>query len=354
VATVLVEVTDLHLSVRRPQRRTDRDWMATQRSKLDAVAAVCQSVVVDGRKGADALLIPGDLFHVWDGRAIPRRLDLWVIDFFIGLGIPVLAIPGNHDMKNFRREALRDHPYGILQASGAIRDVCWPECLTVGEDPPVVVTGKEYSPDGPGDWLESLRGGEWADMVRRRARSEDPGKVGIVAMTHCFWGPEESQAFGQVVHGIDRLDRTGIDCMFYGDPHTFDGVVTRRLSGREVSLVGTGAMIRGALSGEEVARKPAIAIAAFWPDGSHKVVTSFLPCREASEVFDVEGKREEISRARMLGGFRGLLGESASSGSAESRLVEILGSDAPPLVRSRCEMHLSAARAAILEGEGDG
>lgn len=327
MATTIVGVSDPHWSDRKPRRRKDEDFQATQLEKLSLVLKVCTKVKRGGTIGAAAVVFAGDLFHYPSGPRISRRLDGDLAIKLREFPCPRFCIPGNHDMEGDRPEALRNHPYGALCASGVLEDIMWPKFAVVG-DPPVLIVGLEYRLEGPIPWLNQMRETEAIYKLRERE-----GAVGCLAMTHCFWGPADGESHGEVVVGHRNVVGTGIDVMLYGHPHSFDGIV--EVEG--CHIVGPGSLIRGTIAEHDVTRKPAIMVATFTEKG-HKVETAPIPVRPAEDVLNLEAAKREKKVKEANEAFVDALASMEHTGKSSDELLDEAASSGTPanvVARSR-------------------
>jgi DNA repair exonuclease SbcCD nuclease subunit len=101
---------DLHITNKNPDNRLDA-FPLTQRHKIDNIFDVAQE------EGVKAILQPGDLFDHYHMPDIVKRE--WIL-YFREKGIPVLTIPGQHDMR-YHSSNIENTPMGVLDASEAVR-----------------------------------------------------------------------------------------------------------------------------------------------------------------------------------------------------------------------------------------
>ena len=64
-----------------------------------------------------AILQPGDFFNTFK---VSKYLMRYWIKFFKRYNIPILTVPGQHDMR-FHSSDIEDTPMGVLEAAGVIR-----------------------------------------------------------------------------------------------------------------------------------------------------------------------------------------------------------------------------------------
>lgn len=297
MATVILGIVDPHWNDHRPRSRKDADWWSTQYQKMQKVYELAEGVQWEGETcRAAAIVIGGDLFHQFKGKLITDNLRGNVASMLRESPVPIYAIAGNHDMEHNRlSDAMDHHPFGVLAKSGVFKTVHWPEYHVIGNDPEVLLVGKEYTPEGPKEWLDTLR---YTGALKRR--KAELGIQRCVCLTHCFWGPTDGVHYEAPVVGHQAVLGTGIDTMLYGDPHTDDGVFVLHDEDGQKFVTGPGALIRGTIAESDVEREPKIAVMGFNPDGTHKTVNVPIPHRPASEVFDFEShgrqkKQKEIT-----------------------------------------------------------
>jgi hypothetical protein len=267
--------------------RTDTDWVQTQLLKITNLHRLAEKIQLDGRVGADGILHAGDLFHQPKGELISRRVDIWLAKKLNESLFIWDTIPGNHDMKGHRLDSLETHPYGSLVAAGLINQVTWPNYVVRGSDPPVIVTGKEFVPEGPGPWLKFL-----ADTRELYTIKNQVGEnAKCVALTHGWWGPTETTNRGEPVTPHDAVK--GIDAMVYGHPHTLDGITYVQDETSNIPIIGPGAFIRGTIAEHDVNRKPQIAVLVFKSNAPSQVMLVAVPHEPPEKVFNLEGRKRQ-------------------------------------------------------------
>lgn len=218
--TTLIEgLADTHFTEKKPRSRKD-NYQETVLRKLTDVINLASSIRWEGKtRKVDALVIAGDIFHQPQGKLISRKLDYRIISKLSTSPVPILAILGNHDKDHDREDSIEDHPLGSLVAANIITLVHWPEYRVIGTDPPVIITGRQYTIDGPGTWLDHLKeSGELRDL-KEKLSEERQKQVQTLVLTHCYWGPNDGALRGDPIVGHRRLLGTGVDVCSYGHPH---------------------------------------------------------------------------------------------------------------------------------------
>lgn len=101
-----IDTGDWHVRPDRPRCRRDVDWMGTQRRVLEAIRD--EALL---RKAA--VLAAGDVFH--RGVVNPETMRM-LMDVFIGSGVEVYIMAGNHDLPYHSWGQERDSSFGLLWA----------------------------------------------------------------------------------------------------------------------------------------------------------------------------------------------------------------------------------------------
>lgn len=295
MCTSIVGLCDLHLSERKPSGRKDSDYVETQFGKLRHVFQLARGFNwKDKSLKADAITIAGDIWHQASGKRISHHFVGRVVEEFKKAPCPIFVIPGNHDMEFNRMEDLDNHPFGVLVKAGVVQMVAWPKYALVGTNPKVLITGREYTLDGPGKWLNGLRESE----MLLRLKQEHEAKAYV--LTHCFWGPGDATHQGmEPIVGHLNVSNTGIDVLVNGHPHEDRGVVLVQSATGSHQIVEPGAMMRGSISSIDIERKPKFALSVFLDSGEVNTVTVEIPHQPFSEVFEVEKhveKKQSLDR----------------------------------------------------------
>jgi hypothetical protein len=294
MTTILTSIADPHWCEGRPISRTDTDWIKTQTQKIENVFNVSSEIEIRKQKGSSGLLIPGDLFHLPKGPRISRRLDRWLSQTLRFSPCPIFAIPGNHDMQGHHLDSLNNHPYGCLEAAGLITSVIWPNYMLVGEDPLVMVTGKQFVPEGPGFWLQMLREEETLVHFKKELEQQHQKPVFVVAMSHGYWGSQKGSYYGEPVVPYSDVYGTGIDIMLISHDHACHGVnVVEGDRGAFQWVVGSGALVRGTISEKDLRREPKMAVLGLNSHGDHEIFLVTIPHLPVEEVFALEEKAKE-------------------------------------------------------------
>jgi Icc-related predicted phosphoesterase len=345
MATIILGITDTHWTEKRPRSRTDPNFKNTQARKIKDLFRLAKQIKMPGQSqsGATAIVHSGDLFHQPYGKLISRRLDTWIIPLLRESPVPLYAIPGNHDMKAHRQESLEDHPYGVLLADDIIKQATWPTYYVVGDNPPVIITGREFTPQGPKPWLDNLRVN--SDLINlKKSLSESTGKkVQTLALTHCWWGPVDGVNRGEPLVGYNSVADTGIDIMMYGHPHTMDGINKIQDSFGQSLIIGPGAFIRGTLAEHDVNRQPMINVMFFYEDGTHSALLVAVPHDPPAKVFDLAKHQKVKKEAEVETQFIQELSKIDTKDQTLEQLLEKAGQGTPPQVLSLAKQYITLA-----------
>lgn len=291
MATVIIGITDTHWTERRPRSRTDLDWIDTQTRKINQVYQVARDFQ------AQAIVHAGDLFHQPQGRLISRRVDTWLLAVLGQAPCPWLVIPGNHDMKGQRLDSLEDHPYGCLVASRLVTQVVWPQYTVIGTDPPVIVTGREFTADGVGPWLDELRQTQVMYDLRDTIAQEYNQNTYILGLVHGWFSETAGECYGEPAVALAAVAGTGCDAVLAGHDHALGGItpVVEDWGGWSY-VVRPGALVRGTLAETDVNRIPQIVVMVFNTDGKHNFQLIPVECAPATTVFDFNKHNREKKR----------------------------------------------------------
>ena len=285
--TFVTGIVDSHWSNRRPVSRTDKDWIGTQSRKLDDFFRISAELK------AQALVHGGDLFNQPNGKLIDRSVDQWLMEKFRAAPAPWYTIPGNHDMAGHRVESLKSHPYGCLEKAGLINSVIWPNYALVGSDPIILITGKEFHPDGPIAWLENLRDEETLMSWKNDIAQEYGVHVFALALCHGFWGPENGWSFGEVVTSYTEICSTGIDVVLTGHDHACKGINQIEDDDCYRWVIEPGALLRGTIAEKDIGREPKMVIMNFESEGHHDIRLESIPHDAPELVFNFDNQKKE-------------------------------------------------------------
>jgi hypothetical protein len=157
-------------------------------------------------------------------------------------------------------------------------------------------------------------------------------------MAHCFADTRAKDFFGEPVHAYAQIAVPGYTVYHFGHDHSDHGVV--RVDER--SYIQVGALTRGALSGEEIHRRPQLVVVSH-VEGRVKVQPIALRVKPAAEVFNFEAKARRDTEASVVAAFVAHL--EASSHAVVDIPDHLRRLELPPEVLSRVEAYLARAEA---------
>jgi DNA repair exonuclease SbcCD nuclease subunit len=235
----------------------------------------------------------GDLFHQPKGQLISRSVDQWLMGKLRGTPCPIFAIPGNHDMLGHKVDSLKNHPYGCLEKSGIITSVIWPNYALVGQDPIVLITGKEFSAEGPVHWLEELRDLETLEQWKREISQEYGVPVFALVLCHGFWGPEPGWHYSEPVTSYSEICDTGIDVVLVGHDHSCKGIQIVDDDRGPKWVIEPGALLRGTIAEKDIGREPKLVVMDFESSGNHQISLVTVPHDAPEYVFNLDNQKKE-------------------------------------------------------------
>jgi DNA repair exonuclease SbcCD nuclease subunit len=106
--TIALVVSDLHLTLKRPACRADKDWMEVQASYLAQVREMGNSLPI---------LCAGDIFDKW---SVTPELIHFALEH---LPDQMICVAGQHDLPNHQLEEMNRSAYGVLKRAKKIIDI---------------------------------------------------------------------------------------------------------------------------------------------------------------------------------------------------------------------------------------
>lgn len=306
----LVWRTDVHMSDKAPSSRTD-DWTETVLDKLGQVRDIAN------REGASAILDGGDFFHVKSPTRNSHETVRRVMDHHAPYAMPVFCTPGNHDAVYGDYALLGQQPLGVLYSSGTFKRLY--------DEYEVYFAGGGVYPYNrkTGLWLKGSIPEEVPGPVVRvvgipyhgttydteRFSSIEKGEEDIlICVAHVLASQKGGTMFEgeDIVKYADLID-TAPDLYLFGHWHKDQGV--EELGGK--TFVNIGSLTRGALSQDEVQRRPACAVISCTAAGV-KVEVERLKVKDAGEVFDVAKRARQVRQQNEMDSFVNKIRDSLS------------------------------------------
>jgi predicted phosphodiesterase len=260
--------SDEHLSDQTPAFRKD-DYRASILSKLRWQGEIAQKF------RADAVLRGGDFFHVKKADRTSMATIINVMAIHRAYPCPTYAVAGNHDMVYGDPTTLIRQPLGVLFESKTFTHLT--EEIFESGTMSVRVVGIEYDPDMN------------TEKLIKAVTSK--GHTYTVAVVHALAEMSPSQRtqsfFNEEIMDYRDLVFPGCpDVYVFGHYHK-DQSVQEHMG---IKFVNLGAIARGALTVENLDRKPKIALMKFNSSGV-SVEEEVVPHEEANVIFDLDRKQ---------------------------------------------------------------
>jgi len=273
--------SDEHLADQNPGFRKDnyRDSILKKLEWQGEFAKKC---------GVNAVLRGGDFFHVKAANKTTYATTTAAADIHRRYTVPTYSVAGNHDMSNNDPASIDRQPLGILLKSGVFRHL--KDETFVDGTMRVRVVGVGYTTDIAVDGL--------SDIVRKK-----PGDTYTVAFVHALaaMAPEEriQSFFNENIFDYRDLIFEGCpDVYVFGHYHKDQGIVEHM----GVKFVNLGAVSRGALTFENLDRKPKVSLIKADSRGI-SVEECIIPHEDSSVVFNLELKKRLDGERRSLNEF---------------------------------------------------
>jgi exonuclease SbcD len=314
--TVILTVGDVHLADRTPASRKD-DYKAETFNELRMIARLA------AKENASAVLFTGDIFHEKSAKMNSHSLVREAISVFSSFPCPAYSIVGNHDISYNRMETLEKQPLGVLFESGALKKLTREQ---IGE---IEVVGVDFDENTTYDTL-------------RPKKTHPDGK--LLAVCHVYAEPVERDLFGEPVFGYDKIAESGdVDVYVFGHYHHDQGIVKVG----DKHFVNIGSLSRGSLNKENLDRDVKIGKISLDKNGAVVCEALKLPVKPASEIFDVEKKRQIEEKENEIEQFVASLSKSNLFESLSSLEDTIRSMELDTPVKKRVEQYLNNRGAGI-------
>jgi exonuclease SbcD len=322
----LVWRTDVHLADKGPSSRKD-DWTDTVFDKLDQVRRVAAKV------NAAAILDGGDFFNIKSPSRNSHALVHRTAEHHANYPCPVYCTPGNHDAVYGDYSFLPQQPLGVLFSTGVFKRLYDEhEAVFTQDGVKVRVVGIPYH-------------GTTYDMERFTSIEKGDEDI-LICVAHVLASRKGGTMFeGEDIVKYKDLVDTAPDVFLFGHWHKDQGV--EQIGDK--TFVNIGSLTRGALSQDEVQRRPACAILTCNPatkDAPASVTTTVVRLRvkDAAEVFDVEARERQIQRQVEMDSFvnsiRDTLTRSDTTGDLSTLITDM---DLSGDIRERALSYLERA-----------
>jgi len=294
----LLTSSDEHLADLAPGFRKD-DYRSAILSKMEWQGEMAR------RFQSNAILRGGDFFHVKAANKTTMRTMAMAARIHRKYPCPVFALAGNHDMSNNDPITVPQQPLGVMLESGVFNLL--KEQTFESGSMKVRVIGVEYTTDLDVDGLH--------DLVRKKDETY------TIAFVHALaaMSPEEriQKFFNERIFDYRDLVFDGCpDVYVFGHYHKDQGIIDHL----GIKFVNLGAISRGALTFENLERKPKISLIKCNSQGI-SVEEHIVPHADASQVFDLDLKKRMDNERRSLNEFISQLRENAALASDNSMEV---------------------------------
>jgi DNA repair exonuclease SbcCD nuclease subunit len=280
-------VGDVHLSDRPPSIRTD-DYTNDIFAKLLFIGEKAKDLQ------CDAIALLGDVFHIKAPSRTSHALVQQAVEVFKDSGLPVIVVPGNHDMSNDRIESLSKQPLGTLCKADGID-------MLMGGHETLPVFAIPYLHDWPGQlkvWMSKFE--KWRDEKKFSKDSTD-WHFNPLVITHAPIFPVGEEPPYDFIGADDWAAVQQVGDVAYGhihDPHGSYKV-------GNVWFNNQGAISRGSLHEKTLKRKPACTV---WDSETFETLTGRfrrieIPHRPVEAVFRIAAKEDVDARQERVADF---------------------------------------------------
>jgi DNA repair exonuclease SbcCD nuclease subunit len=323
-----ISSSDEHLSDLAPGFRKD-DYRSTILSKLDWQGQLARKFKADG------FLRAGDLFHVKAANKTTMSTLAQVSAIHKQYPCPTYIIPGNHDLSHNDLETVPRQPLGVILESG----VCYPlvsEIFLAGSLK-VRVIGVGYTVDLDYDGLRELT----------QKKEDDCYTIAVIHALAAYAPEERIQSFfcERIFDYRDLVFQGCPDVYIFGHYHKDQGITEHC----GVKFVNLGAVSRGALSFENVERKPKVGLITCNSQGV-SVESHEIPCQDASVIFDFEKKKQLDKERKDLNEFISKLYSDlalSQDGGISEKINKLQNSDYPVDLKNLVLNTLELAEAGV-------
>lgn len=266
---IIIGSSDEHLADINPGFRKD-NYRDSILEKLEYQGKLAR------KANADVVARAGDFIHVKPANKTTYGTMTKAAAIHRAYHCDTVAIPGNHDMSYNDPTTLGRQPLGFLMESGVFKPLHDREIIKGSLKARLIGVG--YTTDLAVDGLQEL--------VRKR-----PDDGYVVAFVHALAsmdpGEKIQSFFNERIFDYRDLVFEGCpDAYVFGHYHKDQGIVDHM----GIKFVNLGAVSRGALTFENLERKPKSSVIKINSQGLF-VEEHVLPHKDASEVFDLERKK---------------------------------------------------------------
>lgn len=267
--------TDVHANTRTPSMRTD-NYRQTVLDKLEWVLGYASQISAE-----PILICGGDLFDV---PMVNLELADDILDLFKSISHSVGCVLGNHDLESSIATAPRTVLGHLMRRA--------PQ--TIFSLPHLGRPGFELG--GMHWWAHHYRYDNHLDRLHVPLSSSDAPRI---IASHAYFLKHKPPFDGYTL--FDDVD-TNAHLILLGHYHPTQEL-TKLKNPYDTRIGGPGALLRGALSRDDLTRLPSIAVVENTPEG---LLVDFVPvpiARPSSEIFKIEQAQREAARTESLDRF---------------------------------------------------
>jgi DNA repair exonuclease SbcCD nuclease subunit len=271
---------DLHLSDRPPSIRHE--------TYVDEILdKVRWCVELAYQRKCEAIVSAGDVFHVKAPSRTTHRLVQATHEVLTAADIPVLIVPGNHDLRHDRLDSLSSQPLGALGRMDGIE-------ILVGGHATLPVFGLPYLQN----WADDLYG--WMTQWQEFADKQWLGLEQFpLLVTHAPIFPSHEDPPYETIDAADWAELMGKGACYYGHIHDQHGTYVP-IPDMPVVLCNNGAISRGSLHEATLKRKPMVTVYDSTRQFSEMFEAIEVPHLPAEEVFALAAKAEADGQQQRL------------------------------------------------------
>lgn len=313
-----IVVNDIHLSDKPPSS-------CTESYNDDLFDLLYEVGELAKRIGAVAVILAGDIFHIKTPSRTSHATVMRFIDLLRSWGIPVLIVPGNHDLSADRLDSIDEtQPLGVVFASGAAHRLDKWSAVDAG-----IVTDPIYGVPWLSTWDDDTVTVALADWRSRLA----PSVNGLVVAHAPFYPPGHELPYENYPTRAVAAAMDHHGALHYGHVHEAHGLYT--VDG--VDFSNPGALSRGSLDEASLTRAVSVAVWDAATGGFEHVVIPHKPAEQVFKLAEVQLRRDRETRHNS---FLDRIGTSRIEiTSIEAVKQEIRGKQlSPELTKLACEL----------------
>lgn len=305
-----ISSSDEHLADLAPGFRKD-DYRSAILSKLEWQGGLARKFKADG------VLRGGDFFHTKAANKTTMATLAQASSIHRQYPCPTYAIAGNHDLSHNNIETIPKQPLGVVLESGVFYPLM--EEIFLAGSLKVRVVGVGYTVDLDYDGLREL--------VQKK--DDDCYTIAVVHALAAYAPEERIQSFfcERIFDYRDLVFKGCPDAYILGHYHKDQGIVDHC----GVKFVNLGAVSRGALSFENIERRPKVGLITCNSQGIN-IESHEIPCADASSIFDFEKKQQLEKERKDLNEFISKLYSDLAlshDGGLSERIKKLKNSDYP-------------------------